>query len=159
MGLLGIFTKNKPIDCYKKVNKLINKMYYIKKTLILKADSINDSDRENIRSQVNDAINIYNKIISMDFSSTYFMMKNDIIEGSSVVDYESKRMSISELLRKVCKEFEVIKRIVKGAPVVMSEVNIDSIPKDYFYDEHKLGVYHTAFINDPRYELPPMFIV
>ena len=156
---MGLFTKNKPIDCYKKVNKLISKMYYIKKTLILKADYINDSDRQSISNQLDDAIDYFNSIVRMDFSSTYILMKSDIMYGTLVYDYENKRISLNDFMQKASKEIDAIKRIVKGAPIVMSEINPNSISKDFFYDEHKLGVYHSAHINDPRFELPPMFVV
>jgi len=156
---MGFFTKNKPIDCYKKVNKLISKMYYIKKTLIIKGNSTTDSDRQTLSSQLDDAIDYYNSIIKMDFSSTYVLMKSDIMFGTIVYDYENERLSLNDFMLKTSKEINAIKRIVKGAPVVMSEINPNSISKDFFYDEHKLGVCHSAHINDPRFELPPMFVV
>lgn len=156
---MGFFTKDKPIDCYKKVNKLIQKMYYIKKLLILKADSFTEKDRVSICSQLNDAIHDYNSIVRMDFNGQYVLMKQDVWLGSSVIDYECKRMSINNFMEKVSNEIDAIMRITKGAPVVMSEINKNSIPKDFFYDEHKLGVIHSMHINSPLYELPPMFIV
>ena len=156
---MGFFTKDKPIDCYKKVNSLIRKMYYIKKTLIHKGDAFNDSDRQNLGTKIDEAIGDFNSIVRMDFKSYYFFMKRDIMFGSYLIDYECQKLTINELMEKVSKEIDAIKRIVKGAPVVMSEINPNSIPKDFFYDEHQLGVYHTLFLKDPRFELPPMFTV
>lgn len=156
---MGFFTKDKTIDCYKKVNKLVKKMYYIKKTLILKAESINDSDRANLSSQLNDAIYDYNDIVRMDFRGQYLLMKRDVWYGSTVIDYECKALSINSFMEKVSREIDAVKRITKGAPVVESEINPNSIAKDFFYDEHTLGVKHTMYINDPTYTLPPMFTV
>lgn len=156
---MGFFTKDKPIDCYKKVNKMVKKMYYLKKTLILKANTINDNDRESLLSDLNDIISCYNCIVHMDFDGQYLMMQRDVWYGSSVIDYECKSLSIKELMDKVYNEIAVIKRITKGAPIVMSEVNPNSLPNDFFYDEHKLGVSHSMHINSPLYELPPMFYV
>lgn len=156
---MGFFTKDKPIDCYKKVNKLLKKMYNIKRILILKSDSFTESDRTDVFCLLNDAIYEYNCIVNMDFDGQYVLMKRDVWDGSTVVDYEAKRLSIRDFMAKVSKEIDAIKRITKGAPVVMSEINPNSITPNFFYDDHKIGVEHTIFINSPQYSLPPMFIV
>ena len=153
------FFKNKPIDCYKKINKLVYKMYYLKKTLILKANFISDKERQSITSQLSDIIDVYNGIVNMEFNGAYLLMKRDIMRASYVVDYECKKLSLLDFIDKVYKEIENIKRISKGAPVRMSVINPNSISEDFFYDEHKLGVYHSLYLNSPDYKLPPMFYV
>lgn len=156
---MGFFFKDKPIDCYKKVNKLIEKMYYIKKSLIISAERSNDCDRHDICSRIDNIIDCYNSIVRMDFKGQYALMRSNVWLGSSVVDYECERLSIEDFMSKVFKEIEVIKRIAKGAPIVMNEVNPNSIPVSFFYDEHKLGVIHTLYINSSDFTLPPMFYV
>lgn len=154
---MGFFTKDKPIDCYKQVNKLIKKMYNIKRILILYADSFTESNRTDVFCLLNDAIYHYNRIVDMNFDGQYLMMKMNVWNGSSVVDYEGKRLSIKDFMSKVSKEIDAIKRVTKGAPVEMREVNPNSISKNFFYDDHRMGVESTIFINSPLYELPPMF--
>lgn len=156
---MGFFTKDKPIDCYKQVNKLLKKMYSIKRILILHSESFTESDRTDVFCLLNDAIYHFNRIVDMNFEGQYILMKRDVWQGSSVVDYEAKRMSLKEFMSKVSKEIDAIKRVTKGAPVIMAEINPNGISKNFFYDDHKIGVASTIFINSPLYELPPMFIV
>lgn len=157
--IMGFFTKDKPIDCYKKVNKLIKKMYEMKKLLILNIHSFNEIHNKTFSSLLTDLAYLYDDIERMDFHGQYINMRFDVWNGSSVVDYEAKRMSIKEFMDKTAKEIENFISISKGAPLNIATINPRGISNDFFYNQHKLGVENTIFINSPLFQLPPMFYV
>ena len=153
---MGFFSRDKQIDGFKKVNQLVEKMYYIKKHLILKCECFNDSDRTKLASQMDDAIDCYNRILDMDYKKSYW--GNEVMH-SNVIDYDNKSMLIKDFMQKTYNEFQVIKRICKGTTPVMSQINPNGIPKDFYFDEHKLGVNFSVYQNSPDMQIPPMFIV
>ena len=154
---MGFFTKDKEIDGFKKINKIVMKMYYIKKTLILKCSSFTESDRQEVAKQLDSLLDACQAFIHLNYKQPYMEM---MVMESDVVDYECQRMRIKDFIPKVTNEINMIKRICKGATPEMSQINPNSIPRDFFFDEHNLGVIDSIFnVGGNHMEFPPMVIV